>query len=349
MAAANPIEINFSLGDEITLPGSVLEGVAGFRFFPKSNGVPDSGLLGSENRINIRAGVPFPIRDESNPLVIGFGTDTASVRRHGSDTALQAALNDLGDMITAGRCDVEEITRGLFEIRFRENGARALITAVHPALGSLARVSTIQTGDGSTKAIQRVDLRIDRLAQIDNAAITAVSAGSVSAAITAAGTATLAQVETISFTDPLPVGGNLGISDDAGTSVEQIPLPATGYQVQQALERLTADQFRAQVNDETWIIQRRAEGVQANALTVYSGGVVWPEGVECEIDFAPIRRILERFLRAPGNDVRHAPIIIEFISGDDVSDSAAERRTVLTIHAALNLRGPSVAEPTAIA
>jgi len=187
-------------------------------------------------------------------------------------------------------------------------------------------------------------LRIDRLAQIDNAAITAVSDGSVSAAITAAGTSTVAQVETVSFIDPLPVGGNLGISDDAGTTIEQIPLPATGYQVQQALERLTADQFRAQVNDETWIIQRRAEGVQANALTIYSDGVVWPEGFAAQIDFAPVRRILERFW--PGST---APIIIELISGDDVSDAAAERRTILTIAATLHLRGPSIAEPTSIA
>ena len=111
---------------------------------------------------------------EAGSLVtFGFGSDTTTfpVALLRAST-VEASLNSLGDMATAGGVDVRPLTNEPgkieFEVTFREVGARDPITMTGQA-GQVFTISELTAGDGSTKEVQKLTIEQKATATISTA------------------------------------------------------------------------------------------------------------------------------------------------------------------------------------
>lgn len=353
MANPRAIYIHANEGDRLILGDSIADGVREFVFSFEGGNV-----FGTENQIEIRTVARQAIR--TNPLTIAF--DSSSLQYRGPDRSavvLEAALNSLDDIIDAGLVEVAEVIPNVYEVTFKSNGARSTISVSDDLIGDLSRVTTVRAGDGSTREVQRIDFRFDRVAQIDNADISTMTAGTAAIAVTCNGDANTAQVETLTLSGAMPRAGSIGFSDN-GTRYEFATVPLTAYKIQKALDALA---------DDTWSVAEHHHGREftiarndagnSSDLSIDDDGLAFVTGKTAEIDFDAIRRTIERFHVAPmsqamGREMSHpanferVPILISFISGDDVSDRTAARRTLLEIEIELVIRGSSVAELSTI-
>lgn len=328
------------------------------RFLPGSP-TSEAARFGTETRLDIRLARPEDVRI-SGPFSLNFNSGTAVTldRARFSEAELLSALNAIDAVRTAGLVSrVIEVRPGLFEVRFRSNGAQSAFVMDHPDLGDLSadRVSSVQTGTGSLPSIQRLDFRVHRLARITS--FSNISAGSVSVETVHTGTSSSPQVDRIDF-GPLAEAAESGaftLSADGGTTwTAPISFPPTPYLIERALDAVSGLDGKFSVTrapDETeravYTIERTENGV--NTALQATGALRWPEGKSCEVDFSVLRRRLERHTDCAAS----GPVELEWIleTGADLSDSAQPVELIMTGRMILEapLSGPSVAAPAELA
>lgn len=101
---------------------------------------------------------------------LSYGDDTTADIPHDADAeTVQAALNGLKSITTAGGVDVMGAAGSPFKIEFRVAGTRTAIevkTKLYPE--SRAYISTIHAGDDTHTAVQAIAIKLDTIAAVSN-------------------------------------------------------------------------------------------------------------------------------------------------------------------------------------
>ncbi len=186
---------------------------------------------------------------------------------------IEAALNAVSEVDTAGGVDVETLDSGrAYSITFRSAGSRAAITAsvaesIQPA-GVYLSEST--AGNGSTKEVQILTLEEAALAEVTTSGWSANSAPALSISTIVEGTASTREVVEVSVSnDPAP-GSFFVLSDSQPISTE-----ATAAQVKATLNTLLSDDIGSvkKTGLRKWQITYASNG-DKTALSAGSGNLV---------------------------------------------------------------------------
>ena len=186
---------------------------------------------------------------------------------------IEAALNAVSEVDTAGGVDVETLDSGrAYSITFRSAGSRAAITAsvaesIQPAGVYLSEATA---GNGSTKEVQILTLEEAALAEVTTSGWSANSAPALSISTIVEGTASTREVVEVSVSnDPAP-GSFFVLSDSQPISTE-----ATAAQVKATLNTLLSDDIGSvkKTGLRKWQITYASNG-DKTALSAGSGNLV---------------------------------------------------------------------------
>jgi len=100
-----------------------------------------------------------------------FGANTASgIAYNVTASALETALNALASVTSAGGLDVSGAAGGPYTVTFRTNGARSLMTgsSIDLTPSCSMSISSVVTGDGSTRAVQSIHIQTRVVALVDS-------------------------------------------------------------------------------------------------------------------------------------------------------------------------------------
>jgi len=186
---------------------------------------------------------------------------------------IEAALNSIAEIATAGGVDVETLDSGrAYSITFRSAGSRAAITAsvaesIQPAGVYLSEATA---GNGSTKEVQILTLEEAALAEVTTSGWSANSAPALAISTIVEGTASTREVVEVSVSnDPAP-GSFFVLSDSQPISTE-----ATAAQVKAILNTLLSDDIGSvkKTGQRKWQITYASNG-DKTALSAGSGNLV---------------------------------------------------------------------------
>ena len=186
---------------------------------------------------------------------------------------IEAALNAVSEVDTAGGVDVETLDSGrAYSITFRSAGSRAAITAsvaesIQPAGVYLSEATA---GNGSTKEVQILTLEEAALAEVTTSGWSANSAPALAISTIVEGTASTREVVEVSVSnDPAP-GSFFVLSDSQPISTE-----ATAAQVKATLNTLLSDDIGSvkKTGLRKWQITYASNG-DKTALSAGSGNLV---------------------------------------------------------------------------
>ena len=186
---------------------------------------------------------------------------------------IEAALNAVSEVDTAGGVDVETLDSGrAYSITFRSAGSRAAITAsvaesIQPAGVYLSEATA---GNGSTKEVQILTLEEAALAEVTTSGWSANSAPALAISTIVEGTASTREVVEVSVSnDPAP-GSFFVLSDSQPISTE-----ATAAQVKATLNTLLSDDIGSvkKTGLRKWQITYASTG-DKTALSAGSGNLV---------------------------------------------------------------------------
>lgn len=152
-----------------------------------------------------------------------------------SAAALQTALNLLASIISAGGVTVTEPVDGFYLILFNVAGSRTAFSTTYSGLSpaSVAVVSEIIAGDGSTYEQQSIQLVRSPYAMISSWSFSPVASATITQVT--AGTVSSPETQQIEL-DPPGCGGTIQITTDLLTT-DAIPFNGTEAQVLAALNR----------------------------------------------------------------------------------------------------------------
>ena len=186
---------------------------------------------------------------------------------------IEAALNSMSEIDTAGGVDVETLDSGrAYSITFRAAGSRAAITAsvaesIQPAGVYLSEATA---GNGSTKEVQILTLEEAALAEVTTSGWSANSAPALAISTIVEGTASTREVVEVSVSnDPAP-GSFFVLSNSQPISTE-----ATSAQVKAILNTLLSDDIGSvkKTGLRKWQITYASNG-DKTALSAGSGNLV---------------------------------------------------------------------------
>jgi hypothetical protein len=243
--------------------------------------------LSENDELELKLSLVEPVPISGGTLVFGYGGDSspAIASESCSEYMVETLLNGLASITSAGGVRVYGGA-----IRFNDAGTRTAISVTHSSLGVLSdRVPALVAGAESVKAIYGLDLTIQTLA-VQSVAVDAVD-GDVTVDEITEGTVSAAQRDRITINRPPAYGKfRIGLDDD---STMWLPATASGYQVEMAIEAITAG-FLVSKNQQgqavTFDIARDAVGVN-DAVTV-EDTFVWPSGVAMDLDLSNLSALL---------------------------------------------------------
>lgn len=317
-------DFRFSPGQSIAytaFPDSLLS----LGFLPRVGRFSDASLFDAQVRLHATCVDPVPL---AGKFTFTFGAESATMREgaHIAPQAIEDALNNVGSIRDAGLVDVQHMGPGIFDVRFRENGAQSAIAVSEASLGALSRVTQIQTGTASLPSIQRINLQVGKLATVENGSFSSIAAGSITVSTYSTGDATQPQGEEIYFGDRQPEGGAFTLSINGGTIwSDPVNAPPNGYEIQQALDNLDDAEFIVTRSNGVILVTRRYNGTNT-AIQANGDGLKWPEGKTCNLDWSDCLRILERHHPM---DQANFELVLETCA--DFTDSAEPIRELLTI------------------
>ncbi len=175
-------------------------------------------------------------------------------------TRIEAALNAVSEINSAGGVDVIELNNGrAYQITFRSNGSRAAITAgvsdsMQPAS---ALISEVTAGTGSSREIQLLTLEEASLAEVGTNAWSANSNPALAISTLVEGTANTREVSQLSISgDPAP-GSFFVVSNS-----EPIPTEATAAQVKSILNSALSSDIGSvkKTGERIWQITYKTNG-----------------------------------------------------------------------------------------
>ena len=310
------------------------DGLLSLGFLPTTGRFSDASLFDAEVRLHVVCTDEAQFAGRFTISHDGSSVDVYRDTIHKSD--VESAINSLSTIRTAGLVDVREATAGVYDVYFRENGVQEPITISEATLGSVARVTQIQTGTVSLPSIQRINLQIGRLATVTNASFSAIAAGTLSVSTYSTGDATQPQGEEILFSPGMPEGGTFTISTNGGTIwSEPINAPPNAYEIQKALDGLNQGDFIVTRQAGPTLITRLYNGVNT-PIQVNGDGLRWSEGKTCNLDWSAVLTALDRHYRG---DSANVAIILE--TSDDFANAAEPIREILRVMMKVPIMGES--------